>query len=853
MGEDVGKLGGVFRVTDGLQKDFGEDRVIDTPLAESGIIGTAIGLALRGYRPVCEIQFDGFVYPAYDQIVQPAREDARTGRGGQVKLPVVVRIPFGGGIGAVEHHSESPEAYFAHTAGLRVVACANPADAYWMIQQAIAQRRPGDLLRAQAPLLGEGRARRLRRRRTPTLHEAARGRAPGEHVTVAAYGPMVKTALDAATAAEADGHEHRGRRPAHALPARPGHARAPRCEKTGRLVVVHEAPVFLGLGAEIAARVTERCFYALEAPVLRVGGFHAPYPPSRLEEEYLPDLDRVLDAVDRVARVLRRRTTMPDDPAVQPPRRRRGPDRGRDRHAGWSSRGDTVKVNDTDRRDRDGQVRSSSCPSPYAGVVTELLVPEGATVDVGTPIIAVDTDPSAAPGGGAPLPEASPRRRRRARTRPRSQIPPAEGAVEPGMIGGPAPGGRTSVLVGYGPRTTAAVRRARTPTLAGPEPAPAARAPPPPCTPVRRPAAPVDAPDPPTPRPPARTCSPSRRSASSPRTSASTSRTVAPSGPGGIDHPRGRRARGRRRGGAAGAGAAPAGPPPADRRARDADPDQGRAQGDGARRWSRSAFTAPHVTEWVTVDVTRDDEARRAAAERPRVRATSRSRRCSSSPRRCCSPSGATPRSTRPGTRRPRRSSSSTTSTSASPRRPRAGSSSPTSRTPTGMSLRELADALAALTATAREGRTQPADMSRRHDHDHQRRRLRRRHRHADPQPGRGRDPRVRRGPAAAVGAQGQGAAALGDPARAELRPPAGRRRARQPHARRRRGRARGPRPRAGLGLTGAEGGRRPARRGRTPVTFGRPAGPVGIRPEREQDRPWHASRSTRRSPPPTG
>ncbi len=129
MGEDVGKLGGVFRITDGLQKDFGEDRVIDTPLAESGIIGTAIGLAIRGYRPVCEIQFDGFVYPGYDQIVSQVAKMHYRSRG-KLRIPMVIRIPFGGGIGAVEHHSESPEAYFAHTAGLKVVACSNPADAY---------------------------------------------------------------------------------------------------------------------------------------------------------------------------------------------------------------------------------------------------------------------------------------------------------------------------------------------------------------------------------------------------------------------------------------------------------------------------------------------------------------------------------------------------------------------------------------------------------------------------------------------------------------------------------------------------------------------------------------------------
>jgi 2-oxoisovalerate dehydrogenase E1 component subunit beta len=296
MGEDVGKLGGVFRVTDGLQKDFGEDRVIDTPLAESGIIGTGIGLALRGYRPVCEIQFDGFIYPAYDQIVSQLAKMGNRSRG-QVKLPVVVRVPFGGGIGAVEHHSESPEAYFAHTAGLRIVSPASPADAYWMIRQAIASDDPvmffepkrrywekGELDTAAGPQLG--------------LHEARVVR-PGEHVTVAAYGPMVRTAVEAATAADGDGTsiEVVDLRSLSPLDL---DTLVASVERTRRLVVVHEAPVFLGLGSEIAARVTERCFYALEAPVLRVGGFHAPYPASRLEEEYLPDLDRVLDAVDRV-------------------------------------------------------------------------------------------------------------------------------------------------------------------------------------------------------------------------------------------------------------------------------------------------------------------------------------------------------------------------------------------------------------------------------------------------------------------------------------------------------------------------------------------------------------------------
>jgi 2-oxoisovalerate dehydrogenase E1 component beta subunit len=140
-GQDIGKLGGVFRVTEGLQKDFGEHRVIDSPLAESGIIGTAVGMALRGYRPVCEIQFDGFVYPAFDQIVgQVAKMHFRSK--GSLKMPMVIRIPYGGGIGAVEHHSESPEAYFSHTAGLKVVTCSNPVDAYWMLQQAVASDDP---------------------------------------------------------------------------------------------------------------------------------------------------------------------------------------------------------------------------------------------------------------------------------------------------------------------------------------------------------------------------------------------------------------------------------------------------------------------------------------------------------------------------------------------------------------------------------------------------------------------------------------------------------------------------------------------------------------------------------------
>jgi 2-oxoisovalerate dehydrogenase E1 component subunit beta len=297
MGEDVGKLGGVFRVTDGLQKDFGEDRVIDTPLAESGIIGTAIGLALRGYRPVCEIQFDGFVYPAFDQIVsQLAKMRARAL--GKISLPVVVRIPVGGGIGAVEHHSESNEAYFAHTAGLKVVACSNPVDAYFMVQQAVASDDPVILYEPKRRYWEKADLDdALTLDGAMPLHDARVVR-EGTDVTIATYGPMVKTSMDAATAAAEEGKSIEVVDLRSLSPLDMGTLRAS-VEKTGRLVVVHEAPVFLGMGAEIAARVTESCFYALEAPVLRVGGFDTPYPPSRVEEEYLPDLDRVLDGVDR--------------------------------------------------------------------------------------------------------------------------------------------------------------------------------------------------------------------------------------------------------------------------------------------------------------------------------------------------------------------------------------------------------------------------------------------------------------------------------------------------------------------------------------------------------------------------
>ena len=296
MGEDIGPLGGVFRVTDGLHKDFGDLRVIDSPLAESGIVGTAVGLAMRGYRPVLEIQFDGFVFPAFDQIVtMVAKHHYRSG--GITRMPMVIRIPYGGGIGAVEHHSESPEAYFAHTPGLRVLTPADAAEAYVTIQQAIASDDPVIYLepkrrywdRAEvdevSPISGSPWTSRVLRR--------------GTDVTLVGYGPMVRTCLEAADAAAEDGVscsviDLRSLSPLDLEPV------ADDVRRTGRCVVVHEAPAVLGIAAEVSAQVSEMCFFSLEAPVERVGGAFLPYPPNRYEKHYLPDVDRVLDAIDRV-------------------------------------------------------------------------------------------------------------------------------------------------------------------------------------------------------------------------------------------------------------------------------------------------------------------------------------------------------------------------------------------------------------------------------------------------------------------------------------------------------------------------------------------------------------------------
>jgi len=294
MGEDIGPLGGVFRVTEGLQAEFGANRVLDTPLAESGILGTAIGLAMAGFRPVCEIQFDGFVFPAFDQITtQLAKMTNR--HEGSLRMPVVIRIPYGGHIGAVEHHQESPEAYFAHTPGLRVVSPSTPNDAYWMIQDAIASNDPVVFLEPKAKYWMKGEVD-VSARALP-LH-ASRVVRRGTDVTLVGHGAMVTTLLQAAALAESEGTsceviDMRSLSPIDYGPILDS------VRRTGRMVYAQEAPGNVSVGSEVAATVMEQAFYALEAPVMRVSGFDVPFPPAKLEGVYLPDPDRILEAVDR--------------------------------------------------------------------------------------------------------------------------------------------------------------------------------------------------------------------------------------------------------------------------------------------------------------------------------------------------------------------------------------------------------------------------------------------------------------------------------------------------------------------------------------------------------------------------
>ena len=294
FGEDVAELGGVFRVTEGLLAEFGNKRVFNSPIAESGIVGTAIGLAMRGYRSVAEIQFEGFVYPAFNQIVSQLAKLTNRSEG-HLSMPVVVRIPYGGGIGAVEHHSESPEAYFSHTPGLRVISPSNSNDAYWMIQQAIESNDPVIFFEPKRRYWQKG----MVNLDTPPsgMHDAKVIR-EGTQVTLVSYGPMIPTAVQAAEVAAAEGTSIEVIDLRSMSPIDFGTI-INSVKKTGRLVVASEASTSFSVSAEIAAKVAELAFYHLEAPVIRVGSFDVPYPPAKLEELFLPDADRILEAVDR--------------------------------------------------------------------------------------------------------------------------------------------------------------------------------------------------------------------------------------------------------------------------------------------------------------------------------------------------------------------------------------------------------------------------------------------------------------------------------------------------------------------------------------------------------------------------
>lgn len=295
FGEDVGQLGGVFRVTDGLTAEFGESRCFDTPLAESGIVGTAVGMAMYGFRPVVEMQFDAFAYPAFEQITSHVAK-MRNRTLGSVGMPLVIRIPYGGGIGGVEHHSDSSEAYYTHTPGLHVFTPSGAGDAYSMLREAIELDDPVVFLEPKRRYWATEDVTLPLRTQPAT---AAVVRRPGSDVTLVAYGAMVGVALEAAEAGADEGWsievvELRSLSPFDAEGV------AASVRRTGRAVVVHEASTFSGFGAEVAARTSELCFHHLHAPVLRVGGLDIPYPPPSLEEHHLPSVDRILDAVGRL-------------------------------------------------------------------------------------------------------------------------------------------------------------------------------------------------------------------------------------------------------------------------------------------------------------------------------------------------------------------------------------------------------------------------------------------------------------------------------------------------------------------------------------------------------------------------
>jgi 2-oxoisovalerate dehydrogenase E1 component beta subunit len=294
LGEDVGLLGGVFRITDGLQRRFGADRVLDTPLAESGILGMSVGLAMAGFHPIPEVQFDGFAYPAVNQIItQLARMNYRSR--GTLPMPVTLRVPSFGGIRAPEHHGESLEALFAHVPGLLVVSPSSPHEAYHLLKHAAARPDPVIFMEPKSRYWQKGEVI-ASDGGTPLGSKVVR---PGKHVTLIAWGAMVARCLQVAQLAAEDGIEVevldlRWLKPIDAA------GLAASVSRTRRAVVVHEAPLTSGLGAEVAALVTERCFDTLRAPVERVTGFDVPYPSGDLEDEYIPNIDRILFGIQRV-------------------------------------------------------------------------------------------------------------------------------------------------------------------------------------------------------------------------------------------------------------------------------------------------------------------------------------------------------------------------------------------------------------------------------------------------------------------------------------------------------------------------------------------------------------------------
>jgi pyruvate dehydrogenase E1 component beta subunit len=296
FGEDVGPLGGVFRITDGLTRDFGEERCFDTPLAESGIVGLAVGMAMGGFRPVVEMQFDAFAYPAFEQITSHVAK-LRNRTRGALSLPMVIRIPYAGGIGGVEHHCDSSEGYYVHTPGLKVVTPSSIEDAYHLLRDAIDDPDPVIFLEPKKLYWSKADVD-LESRAVKPFGRAEIVR-PGRDATLIAYGPSVPVALQAAEAAELEGRSLEVVDLRTLVPFDDATV-TESVNRTGRCVVVQEAQGFGGAGAEIAARVQERCFHLLHAPVLRVAGFDIPYPPPKLEHAHLPGVDRVLDAVDRL-------------------------------------------------------------------------------------------------------------------------------------------------------------------------------------------------------------------------------------------------------------------------------------------------------------------------------------------------------------------------------------------------------------------------------------------------------------------------------------------------------------------------------------------------------------------------